>query len=161
MVKLDGGQGALLNHPPKVKLKIISKSGVTDHVETASRPLRPRRAGRRRRQLRRGRRARRAQDVKHGQAVFNTNRAICHSTAPGRNVIGPSLHAVVGRKAGSAPGFNYSPALQASGVVWTPANLDSWLTSPRAVVPQTRMSFAGLHASADRADVIAFLAQQK
>jgi len=102
-----------------------------------------------------------AQDVKRGQSVFNTNCAICHSTAPGRNVMGPSLHAVVGRKAGTVSGFNYSPALQSSGVVWTPANLDAWLTSPREFVPKSRMSFAGLHAPADRADVIAYLAQQK
>jgi cytochrome c len=102
-----------------------------------------------------------AQDVKHGQAVFNTNCAICHSTAPGRNVMGPTLHAVVGRRAGTVPGFNYSPALQSSGVVWTSTNLDAWLTSPREFVPRSRMSFAGLHTPSDRADVIAYLAQQK
>jgi cytochrome c len=102
-----------------------------------------------------------AQDAKHGQAVFNTNCAICHSTAPGKNVMGPSLHGVVGRKAGTVAGFNYSPALQSSGVVWTPANLDAWLASPREFLPRSRMSFPGLHSPADRADVIAFLAQQK
>ena len=102
-----------------------------------------------------------AQDVKHGQAVFAANCAICHSTAPGKNVMGPTLHAVVGRKAGTVPGFNYSPALQASGVVWTPANLDAWLTSPREFVPKSRMSFAGLHTPTDRADLIAWLGQQK
>lgn len=102
-----------------------------------------------------------AQDVKHGQAVFAANCAICHSTAPGKNVMGPTLHAVVGRKAGTVAGFNYSPALQASGVVWTSANLDAWLTSPREFVPRSRMSFAGLHSPSDRADIIAWLAQQK
>lgn len=102
-----------------------------------------------------------AQDAKHGQALFNSNCAICHSVAPGRTVIGPSLFNVVGRKAGTAPGFNYSPALKASGVVWTPANLDNWLTSPRAFVPKNRMSFPGVHMPNDRADVIAYLAKQK
>lgn len=102
-----------------------------------------------------------AQDAKHGQAVFSTNCGICHSVTQGKNVMGPSLFAVVGRKAGSAPGFNYSPALQSSTVVWTPAALDSWLSAPREFIPRNRMSFAGLHNPADRADVIAYLAKQK
>jgi cytochrome c len=103
----------------------------------------------------------RAQDAKHGQALFNSNCAICHSVSPGRNVIGPTLFNVVGRNAGTAPGFSYSPALKASGVAWTPANLDNWLTSPREYVPKNRMSFSGLHTPNDRADVIAYLAKQK
>ena len=102
-----------------------------------------------------------AQDATHGQALFNNNCSICHSVSPGRNVIGPALFGVVGRKAGTAPGFNYSAALKASGVVWTPANLDTWLISPRAFVPMNRMSFAGLHTPNDRADVIAYLTKQK
>ena len=102
-----------------------------------------------------------AQDAKHGQALFNSNCAICHSVSPGRNVIGPSLFNVVGRNAGTVAGFPYSPALKASGVVWTPANLDTWLTSPREFVPKNRMSFAGVHMPNDRADVIAYLAKQK
>jgi cytochrome c len=103
----------------------------------------------------------RAQDAKHGQSVFNSNCAICHSVAPGRNVLGPTLFNVVGRGAGTVAGFSYSPALKASGVVWTPANLDTWLTAPREFVPKNRMSFAGVHAPNDRADIIAYLAKQK
>jgi cytochrome c2 len=102
-----------------------------------------------------------AQDAKHGQQVFSTNCGICHSTAAGKNVMGPTLFGVVGRKAGTVSGFNYSPALQSSGLVWTPDNLDKWLTSPREFVPRSRMSFAGLHTPGDRADVIAYLAKQK
>jgi cytochrome c len=102
-----------------------------------------------------------AQDAKRGQVLFNNNCSICHSVSRGTNVIGPTLFDVVGRKAGTAPGFNYSAALKASGLVWTPANLDTWLISPRAFVPMSRMSFAGLHAPNDRADVIAYLAKQK
>ena len=102
-----------------------------------------------------------AEDAKHGQALFNTNCAICHSVSPGRNVIGPTLFNVVGRNAGTVTGFPYSPALKTSSVVWTPANLDSWLTAPREFVPKNRMSFSGLHTPNDRADVIAYLAKQK
>lgn len=102
-----------------------------------------------------------AQDAKHGAQVFATYCAICHSTQAGRNVMGPSLHGVVGRKAGTVAGFNYSQAMQASGVVWTPEHLDAYLADPKAFVPKNRMSFPGLHAAGDRADVIAFLAAQK
>jgi cytochrome c2 len=105
--------------------------------------------------------AARAQDVKHGATVFATYCAMCHSTQAGRNVMGPSLHGVVGRKAGTEAGFNYSPAMQSSGVVWTNANLDSYLTAPKTLVPNNRMSFPGLHAAGDRADLIAYLATQK
>ena len=75
--------------------------------------------------------------------------------------MGPSLHGVVGRKAGTVAGFNYSPAMQASGVVWTPEHLDAYLADPKAFVPRNRMSFPGLHAAGDRTDLIAFLATQK
>lgn len=102
-----------------------------------------------------------AQDAKHGGQVFATYCAMCHSTQSGRNVMGPSLHGVVGRKAGTVPGFNYSPAMQASGVTWTPANLETYLIDPKAFVPHNRMSFPGLHDAKDRADLIAFLAAQK
>lgn len=102
-----------------------------------------------------------AQDAKHGAAVFASNCAMCHSTQPGRNVMGPSLHGVVGRKAGTVPGFNYSQAMKNSGLVWTPAELDTYLTAPRAVVTGTHMSYPGLHSPKDRADLIAYLATQK
>ena len=102
-----------------------------------------------------------AQDAKRGQSIFNANCAICHSVSPGANIVGPSLHGVVGRKAGTLKGYDYSKALRASGVEWTPANLNTWLTSPRAFIPMNRMSFSGLHTPSERADVIAYLAKQK
>jgi cytochrome c len=105
--------------------------------------------------------AARAQDAKHGAQVFATYCAMCHSTLAGRNVMGPSLNGVVGRKAGTMAGFNYSPAMQTSGVVWSEASLDSYLAAPKTFVPKNRMSFPGLPAARDRADLIAFLATQK
>lgn len=62
-----------------------------------------------------------------------------------------------GRKAGSVPGFTYSPALKASGLVWTATNLDRWLAAPTSLVKGTSMGFR-LSAAVDRADVIAYLA---
>ncbi|MNM73414.1 Cytochrome c2 precursor [compost metagenome] len=69
--------------------------------------------------------------------------AACHgrdATAPQR--MGPNLHNLLGRKAGSNPGFNYSPALKASGIIWDAKQLDAYLTAPSKLVPGTRMVIA-------------------
>lgn len=84
---------------------------------------------------------------------------VCHSFTAGENRIGPSLAGVVGRKSGTIPNYNYSPAMKNIGLTWTPDVLDKYLTSPKAVVPGTKMIFAGLPTPADRANVIAFLTQ--
>jgi cytochrome c len=68
---------------------------------------------------------------------------------------------VVGRKAGSLPGYAYSPAMKAQDFVWTEAKLDQWLTRPSAVVPGTAMAFEGLPKAEDRAALIAYLASKK
>ncbi len=103
----------------------------------------------------------RAQDAAKGALVFKQNCAICHTIEPGKNKIGPSLAGVVGRKAGSAPGYSYTDANKNSGITWTEAELDKYLTNPRGVVPGTKMLFAGLKNPEDRKNVIAYLQQQK
>lgn len=95
-----------------------------------------------------------------GEKVFNQCKA-CHSVQAGQNRVGPSLAGVVGRKAGSVEGFNYSPAMKNSGMTWTTENLDKYLTDPKAAVPGNKMAFAGLKKPEDRANVIAYLSQQK
>jgi cytochrome c len=85
--------------------------------------------------------------------------ASCHNIGPGPAKIGPNLAGVVGRKAGSLPGYEYSPAMKKAGFVWTEANLDRWLTRPSALVPGTAMAFAGQPAEADRQAIIAYLRQ--
>jgi cytochrome c len=82
----------------------------------------------------------------------------CHSLD--ENDVGPKHRGVVGRRAGTVQGFNYSPALKASGLTWSEANLDRWLTSPQAMVPGARMFFSISNAQ-NRADIIAYLAQQR
>ena len=76
-------------------------------------------------------------------AAFNQCKA-CHRTEAGKNAVGPSLFGVVGRKAGTEPGFNYSPAMKAAGWVWDEGKLTTYLANPKGVVPGTKMAFAGL-----------------
>ncbi len=81
----------------------------------------------------------------------------CHSLSPGRNLTGPSLWNVVGRKAGTADGFGrYSAALKTSGLRWDEQHLDAWLKDPAALVPGNGMGFAGI-ADARARDLIAYL----
>lgn len=95
-------------------------------------------------------------DSEKGEKVFKKC-AACHSIEAGKNKVGPSLHGVVGRPAGSVEGFKYSDAMKESGIVWDEATLDSFLTKPKDVVPKTRMAFPGLKDEEDRQDVIAYL----
>jgi len=89
-------------------------------------------------------------------AAFTQCRA-CHLTEAGKTLIGPSLAGVVGRKAGTLPGFAYSDQLKAAGPTWDDATLDTWLTSPSKMVPGTKMTFAGLSDPAQRKAVIEYL----
>jgi cytochrome c len=102
--------------------------------------------------------ASRAADATAGAAVFKSQCSICHSVQAGRNQVGPSLAGIVGRKAGTVPGFHYSPANKDSGVTWDEATLDRYLTSPKDVVPHTIMTYSGLKDAGKRADLIAYLA---
>lgn len=95
-------------------------------------------------------------DAVHGKQIFMQCQA-CHSIEVGKNMIGPSLAGVVGRPAGSIPGFAYSNANKQSGITWTAEKLFQYLEKPQRVVPGTKMTFPGLPKAQDRADVIAYL----
>ncbi|WP_298163908.1 cytochrome c family protein [Novosphingobium sp.] len=95
-------------------------------------------------------------DAAAGEKVF-TQCKTCHVIDPGVNRIGPSLHGIIGRKAGQIAGFSYSSANKESGITWTPEKLYQYLEKPARVVPGTKMAFAGLAKGQDRADVIAYL----
>ncbi len=98
-----------------------------------------------------------AGDPVHGQDIYESRCSACHSIDANR--VGPAHRGVYGRKAGSAPGYAYSPALRASRVIWTEATLARWLTNPQAFIPGSRMGFQVAEAQ-DRADVIAYLKTQ-
>ena len=102
-----------------------------------------------------------AADLAAGKSVFNSNCSICHSVQPGKNLVGPSLFGIMGRKTGSVPGFHYSPANQSANIIWDPATLDKYLQSPRSVIPGTIMTYAGVKDDTKRADLIAYLGTLK
>jgi cytochrome c len=94
-----------------------------------------------------------------GQVKFNNFCRTCHAVREGDNRLGPSLHGIVGRKAGSAEGYgNYSAAMKQSGIVWDEATLDRFLANPEAVVPNNNMKpFARLADAAVRKQIIDYL----
>jgi cytochrome c len=96
-------------------------------------------------------------DASRGQQDFRAC-APCHSLEPDRNMTGPSLANLWGRKAGSLPSFDrYSDALKSSGIIWDDRALDGWLTDPERMVPDNEMPFEGIKDSRVRADLLAFL----
>lgn len=101
--------------------------------------------------------ARLSGDPDHGKTVYEVCMG-CHSLD--EDDVGPKHRGVVGRMAGAVPGYAYSLALKNSGLTWDADNLDRWLTNPQALVPGTKMFFTLANAK-DRADVIAYLAEQR
>ena len=96
-------------------------------------------------------------DASRGQQAFRAG-APCHSLEPDRNMTGPSLANLWGRKAGSLPSFDrYSDALKSSAIVWDDRALDGWLTDPQRMVPENEMPFEGIGDGRVRADLLAFL----
>jgi cytochrome c len=100
------------------------------------------------------------QDAAAGEKVFLAKCKVCHMLPESaKNLVGPSLAGVVGRKAGTAPDYHYSDANKNSGITWDEATLKEYLRDPKAKVPGTKMVFPGLKSDDDIANVIAFLKQ--
>lgn len=101
-----------------------------------------------------------AQDEANGETVFRQCRA-CHQIGAGaKNLVGPQLNGIVGRKVGTVEGFKYSPSNKEAGDkggVWTEEELMKYLENPAAYMKGTRMAFAGLKSEDARRDVIAYL----
>ena len=85
-----------------------------------------------------------AGDVDAGKKIFRKCK-VCHTLkAGGKNKIGPTLHSVVGREAGTVDGFKYSKAMKESGITWNETTLRAFLTSPKKYIPGYKMPFPGL-----------------
>ena len=95
-------------------------------------------------------------DAARGQRVFMQCRT-CHAVEAGVNRVGPSLHGIVGRRSGIMADYRYSAAMKNSGKTWDEETLSAYLENPRAHIPGTKMSFAGLRNPQQRVDVIAYL----
>jgi cytochrome c len=97
-----------------------------------------------------------------GQQAFNNACRTCHMVKEGDNRLGPNLHKVVGRKAGSLPDYGFSSAMKEAGFVWDEEKLDRFMANPDEVVPGNSMKpYGGLASGEDRKKIIAFLAQAR
>ena len=89
-----------------------------------------------------------------GQMLYQNMCMACHSID--YNGVGPAHKGLLGRKAGSAANYDYSPALRAASMVWTATTLDRWLADPEKLIPGQKMGFSVASAQ-DRADLISYL----
>src|SRR5437868_14819353 len=93
-----------------------------------------------------------------GQLVFNNACRTCHTLKEGDNRLGPNLHKIIGRKAGSVEGYGYSSAMKDADLTWDSATLDRFIANPDQVVPGNKMKpYGGLTSAEERAKIIAFL----
>ena len=93
-----------------------------------------------------------------GMVAYNNACRTCHSFKPDDNRLGPTLHDIVGRKAGSIEGFAFSPSMKASGITWDEATLDKFISDPNQVVSGNKMQpFGGIADAGDRKKIIDYL----
>ena len=93
-----------------------------------------------------------------GQVAYNNACRTCHSFKPDDNRLGPTLHGIVGRKAGSIEGFAFSPSMKASGITWDEATLDKFISDPNQVVSGNKMQpFGGVADAGERKKIVDYL----
>jgi len=102
--------------------------------------------------------ARKGADTESGQLTFNNACRTCHTTKEGDNRLGPNLHKIIGRKAGSLANYGYSSAMKGADFVWDKEKLNRFIAKPDEIVPGNNMKpYGGLTSAEDRAKVIEFL----
>jgi cytochrome c len=100
-----------------------------------------------------------AQDAAAGEKVFAVCKA-CHQIGETAKIgIGPVLNGVIGRRAGTYPGYSYSDANKNSGLTWDEATFQEYIRDPKAKVPGTKMIYAGLKDEQKASDLLAYLKQ--
>ena len=95
-------------------------------------------------------------DTAVGAQAFASKCSACHSKEVGHHM-GPSLHDLGGRRAGTVQGFSFSSAMSDSGIVWSAASLAAFLASPQNYVPGTVMPFGGIRNVAERAALVCYI----
>ena len=101
----------------------------------------------------------RAQDAAAGEKVFGVCKA-CHQIGEtAKNNVGPQLNGIIGRKAGTVAGYNYTAANKDSGITWDEATFREYIKDPKAKIPGTKMIYAGLKDEKRIDDLLAFLKQ--
>jgi cytochrome c len=99
-------------------------------------------------------------EAQDGRTVFVQVCSACHASEPNRDKTGPSLFGVIGRQAGSVPGFDYSDAMRRTDVTWNDETLDRYFADPKSYVRGNRMPYSllmGAESSERRKHVIAYL----
>ena len=100
-----------------------------------------------------------AQDAAAGEKIFGVCKA-CHQIGEtAKNSVGPVLNGVIGRPAGTYPGYSYSAANKNSGITWDEATFREYIKDPRAKIPGTKMIYAGLKDEQKVNDLLAYLKQ--
>lgn len=100
-----------------------------------------------------------AENLERGAQIFKRC-ASCHFIQNSQNKIGPSLHSIIGRRAGAISNYNYSPAMKAAGengLIWTKENLENYLQNPRNMIKGTKMAAIKIGNLQDLADLLAYL----
>jgi cytochrome c len=99
-----------------------------------------------------------AEEESEGKVAFNNSCRTCHSFKEGDNRLGPTLHGIVGRKAGSIEGFSFSSAMKGSGITWDEANLSEFIANPDKVVHGNAMKpFGGIADASERSKIVEYL----
>ncbi len=100
-----------------------------------------------------------AQDISAGERSFAKCRS-CHQVGEGaRNLVGPELNGLIGRRSGAVEGYSYSTANRNSGLTWDEATFAEYIKDPRAKIPGTKMIFVGIKSEKEIKDLTAFLKQ--
>jgi cytochrome c2 len=99
-----------------------------------------------------------AQEDDRGFRLYQQHCRTCHVLVAGDHRLGPSLHGILGRRAGTVPGFRFSQSMAHSGIVWDAAMLDAFLADPTGFMPGNGMIYTGMASAGDRRAVIAYMA---
>ena len=95
-------------------------------------------------------------DAAKGEKVFGKCKT-CHEIATDKNKVGPTLHGVIGRKAGTVPGFKYSEAMAGANVTWDATTIAEYVAKPKEFIPGNKMAFAGLKKEDEIQDLVAYI----